>query len=116
MCNNLESARRYERRFHSLKRKNREETNEEIDANEEDLHKHDNYFENLDSEIDAINFIDNVQREDVSMRGYIQHTHDQLVDKFLVAKSQDRGLVNNDRVNELDENEVHGDCRLFMAN
>ena len=53
-----------------------------------------------------MNFVDNVQREDALMRGCIQHTHDQLVDKFLVAKSQDRGLTNNDRANKLDENEV----------
>ena len=104
--NDIDSAKRHKRRFHNLKRKPREDASEENVANDDEPYKYDNYFDNLENDIDAINFIDNVQREDVSMRGYIQYAHDQLVNKFLVAKSQDKGCLNNDRVNTLDEKEV----------
>ena len=47
-----------------------------------------------------------MQREDASIRGYTQCTHDKLVDKLLVAKSQDKGFTQSDRINVLDKNDV----------
>ena len=82
------------------------EINEGNDLKVEELHQQDNYFDNLASEIDALNFIEDVQREDASIRGFMRCSHDKLVDKFLVAKSQDKGFMQSDRMNVLDKNNV----------
>ena len=92
LCRDRESATRHKRRCHRLKKTKKivVEINEGNDLKVEELHQQDNYFDNLASEIDALNFIEDVHREDVSIRGFMQYTHDKLVDKFLVPKSQDK--------------------------
>jgi len=107
--NNMVSVRRHNRRYHyKVVEKTNIESEDEMSTNEGTIDKiaNDGFFHNLDEEENWISFNNNLSHLPKEDRRFTTAIHENNADKYLVAYSQDKGHVDEDKLNTLADKEV----------
>ena len=120
-CDTINSVKLHNRRHHN-KKSNDQNTTEctyvIIDNMTMEDIVTDGFFRELGNEADWMAFANNLRTVDQEHRRLITVIHEGNTDKYLVANSQDKGHVDEDKMNKHDNNEValHLDITTLASN